>query len=619
MHSPTRVSRTLLLGFAAIAFLAGCGGGGDATGSVKAVSIVFMGDINQGGVVGQAIVPGPTIQIRDAKGNPLSGIAFTVTVQGGGTLTGTPTKTVSGTTSLGTWTLGPNAGQQSLTVSSTGLNPLTISAGAVAGTPAAASSGGLPTQMAGSVGALAAAQPQIKLLDAFGNPVSNIAVTVQITGGGSVQTPNPITNSGGIASVGAWTLGTTAGTQRVTLSAAGVTSVVYTATVDAGPAVSATASVATTGNGTAGAVAPISPSIKIADAFGNGIAGVHVTATIGANSGTIGNPNPVTDVNGVASAGVWTLGQTQGAQTVTLTASGFPSVVFTVTVGSAVGDFNITVRFVGTVSPVVQSAANQAVTRIQQIITGDLPNQPIAANIEGCISGGGVINETIDDIVVYVNQVSLNSQTTLAIGGVCTPLRQSSPFLPFIGVLSVNSDLLSTITANNAYAVAIMTHELLHVVGFGTLWQPISTWPNNLLSGAGGGNPVFIGPQAKQEYLNLGGSSATGVPVEAGFGQGTALAHWRESSFQNELMTGFAASVGTFMPLSRFTIGSVADLGYTVSFATADPFTLPNGAGQPGTAGVQAPGGAMNDIRPAGVLHDLFGKPLTKLPPAERK
>jgi hypothetical protein len=40
-------------------------------------------------------------------------------------------------------------------------------------------------------------------------------------------------------------------------------------------------------------------------------------------------------------------------------------------------------------------------------------------------------------------------------------------------------------------------------------------------------------------------------------------------------MTGFSERVGTVMPLSRVSISSFADLGYTVDLAAADAFTLP--------------------------------------------
>jgi hypothetical protein len=39
-------------------------------------------------------------------------------------------------------------------------------------------------------------------------------------------------------------------------------------------------------------------------------------------------------------------------------------------------------------------------------------------------------------------------------------------------------------------------------------------------------------------------------------------------------MTGYAEPAGTKMPISRLTVGSLQDIGYTVDYAAADPFTL---------------------------------------------
>ena len=62
------------------------------------------------------------------------------------------------------------------------------------------------------------------------------------------------------------------------------------------------------------------------------------------------------------------------------------------------------------------------------------------------------------------------------------------------------------------------------------------------------------------------------VPVEDLGGYGTADAHWRESVFDNELMTGYI-NYGP-NPLSVVTIASLADLGYSVDMNQADPYSI---------------------------------------------
>ena len=52
-------------------------------------------------------------------------------------------------------------------------------------------------------------------------------------------------------------------------------------------------------------------------------------------------------------------------------------------------------------------------------------------------------------------------------------------------------------------------------------------------------------------------------------GEGTADAHWRESVFGNELMTGFVEA--STNALSRVSVASMADLGYAVNLEAPIP------------------------------------------------
>ena len=61
------------------------------------------------------------------------------------------------------------------------------------------------------------------------------------------------------------------------------------------------------------------------------------------------------------------------------------------------------------------------------------------------------------------------------------------------------------------------------------------------------------------------------MPVENAGGSGSADAHWRETSFGNELMSSVLDLGGN--PLSRITIASLSDLGYQVDLNQADQFT----------------------------------------------
>ena len=110
--------------------------------------------------------------------------------------------------------------------------------------------------------------------------------------------------------------------------------------------------------------------------------------------------------------------------------------------------------------------------------------------------------------------------------------------------------------------VGVLEHEAGHVLGIGTLWDD-----KGLYDGFSG--QYASGTQAESEWRNIG---CTGpLPVELDGGQGTAGGHWDEVCLDHELMTGFRTGN---TPLSRITIASLADIGYTVNMGAADPYGL---------------------------------------------
>ncbi len=131
----------------------------------------------------------------------------------------------------------------------------------------------------------------------------------------------------------------------------------------------------------------------------------------------------------------------------------------------------------------------------------------------------------------------------------------------------VNRADLASMEANGTLRDVVL-HEIGHVLGIGTLWQSLG-----LLVGAGTSNSGFIGSRAVAEYNTLTGGHFTSVPVENAGGRGTRDAHWRESVFGSELMTGYVGP-GVNLPLSRLTVASLADLGYQVNLSAADPYQL---------------------------------------------
>ncbi len=152
-------------------------------------------------------------------------------------------------------------------------------------------------------------------------------------------------------------------------------------------------------------------------------------------------------------------------------------------------------------------------------------------------------------------------------GSPCVSRSESG--LTIVGTMQFDSADRPTASANGQL-VPIITHEMAHVLGFGTIWSS-----KNLLTGLGGSDPRFTGAEAAAVWPPFATALAftgTTPPVENLFGAGTAGSHWRESVFHAELMTGIIEAPGVPMPLSKVTIASMKDLGYAVDYSQADLF-----------------------------------------------
>ncbi|MEV4923620.1 leishmanolysin-related zinc metalloendopeptidase [Streptomyces roseoverticillatus] len=222
--------------------------------------------------------------------------------------------------------------------------------------------------------------------------------------------------------------------------------------------------------------------------------------------------------------------------------------------------YTIQVRFLGGLNEAQKAAFAAAADRWAKVIVGDLPD----VSVDG---------EVVDDLLILAQGTPIDGPgNTLGEAGptALRPPNGPSAFLPAKGMMSFDTDDLDEMQANGTL-VDVITHEMGHVCGFGTRpWRE-----KKLLKGAGTDNPVFVGKTAQQEYAKLVGASQPRlVPVENQGGPGTRDAHWRETVFVNELMTGFVA--GPPNPLSRLTVASLQDLGYAVDMEAADPYELPN-------------------------------------------
>jgi hypothetical protein len=330
MTNSRRISLAL---FAALLALGqGCNDSGTAVRSAPTALRKMAGD-SQSAPVGAAVTTPPSAVVLDANQKPVAGVAVTFAVTaGGGSLTGGfDTSDASGTARVGSWRLGPTVGTDTLTATVAGLPAVTFTATATPG------SDWILTKQIGdgqtaTVATAVATPPAVRVSDGQDKPESGVRVVFQITaGGGTLTAASPMTDSSGIAAVGAWILGTASRTDTLTATVTGLAPVTFTATGTAGPAAALARQAGDNTRDAVGSPVAPAPAVLVSDAFGNPVAGASVTFAVASGGGSVTGGSATSAGNGIATVGSWTLGTVPGTNTLAATATGMPPVTFTAT------------------------------------------------------------------------------------------------------------------------------------------------------------------------------------------------------------------------------------------------------------------------------------------------
>ena len=163
------------------------------------------------GLAGEPIAAPADLRVTDRAGNPVPGVVVSLRPASGSVRERAPVTDSTGRISV-SWTLGPTVGQQRLTASAAGIeHGLELIALVRAGPAAKVALGSLPTTALG--GEPLPRPVEALVTDAHGNPVAGALVT--FTGkGGKVSPSRARTDDAGHAAA-RWTLGSTAGEQRI--------------------------------------------------------------------------------------------------------------------------------------------------------------------------------------------------------------------------------------------------------------------------------------------------------------------------------------------------------------------------------------------------------------------
>lgn len=548
---------------------AACAGTPDQIGPPATVEIVAGN--NQSAVVGQVVPVAPTVRVRDAGGQGLTAIVvrFTVVAGGGSIAIDSAVTDGSGVATVSGWTLGTKSGVNTLKAQASGLATSTnITAMGTPSTPANLTLVGTQN-FATFVSQAVSSTPTVLVSDGFGNPVPGVVVTFAVTlNNGTITAGTSTTDASGVASSGIWTLGSAVGLNRLTVTVVGTNSVIFEAQgLTVVPSMIALSP--QTQIGVLGAMVPRIPQVRITNNLGQPIGGIPVQFSVGGggDATVLGGLALSDPTSGIAAPVDWKLGLSATTSTLEATLPGFPGAKVTFTATGTFSPFLIDVRFLSSATPAQRDAFASAANRWMQIIVADIPDVPINLTAGTCANGNSpAMNESVDDVVIFAQVTPIDGPgNVLGSAGPC--IRRTQGFFTAIGSMRFDVADLPGLQNTNRLEPVIL-HEMAHVLGFGTVWSE-----RGVLAGAGGSDPVFTGAEALSLWptFNLGYTGAP-VPVENLPGAGTRDSHWRKSVFVSELMTGWIEAQGVPTPLSKITIASFKDIGYTVSYATADSY-----------------------------------------------
>jgi hypothetical protein len=310
-----------------LASLAACGGV-DLTlpdQGVPSEIVVVLGD-RQSGTIGEALGDSLVVRVVDRFGNPVSGAEVSWTAEVGGSVSPS-TSVTSPDGQAGTQrVLGADVGTYVTTAEILGVES--------APEPAVFTTIGVAARLALTVAPPAVAatgvpltpQPVLQLQDAGGSDIARdgVVVTAQISaGGGSLDGLTTSTSdAGGRVAFADLAIRGSPGTRTLIFVADGFAPVTATVGLGVGAPASMEAMAGNEQTATVATAVATRPAVVVRDQDGNALGGIPVTFKVTGGGGSLTGANPVTDTDGLASVGGWTLGRNVGANILEATLSG---------------------------------------------------------------------------------------------------------------------------------------------------------------------------------------------------------------------------------------------------------------------------------------------------------
>ncbi len=364
--------------------------------------VVVSGD-DQSGTVGTTASQPLVVRATDETGQAVPGVDIIWNRTNGAVLSAsTSTTDATGQSSVNvTYPTQPGTFSVSAQLATLSGASVGFSLSATAG-PAAALNVTAGAGQSASGDATLPVAPAVLVTDRYGNLLAGVSVVFVAGNGGSVTGSPATTNASGVATLGSWTLGPTAGTQTLTVSAGAVsTTILATATVVATPPVLSvmqqpSASVANT--------QPFAMPPRVQLKTGAGVAlktaGIVVTVALKTTGPTLrGTLTATTDTAGVATFNGLSLRGIRGNHVLMFTAPGYlsdTSKTFALTAGPAIGMFASSAT---TLSGVTGSVAAPT----PKVLVTDSTDNPVGGvnvtfavtdTAHGTVTGGATVTDT---------------------------------------------------------------------------------------------------------------------------------------------------------------------------------------------------------------------------------
>jgi hypothetical protein len=281
----------------------------------------------QQGEAGTTLPEPIVVSVTDAFGNAVSRADVRFQASGSGTADPDTATTDAAGIARAVWTLGENAGPQTLQAS-VGEASTLVEALAVAGRMASIE----PVGAARRVSAGDSVLVRLRAADRHGNGVSGVVMAFSVSGGGGTVAPARVeTGPDGLAQT-RWVTGRSAGINVLAARAIDVRDT--TIRIDVRTHGGAPAAVEIVRGGTqraaVGAPVPVPPTVSVVDQYGNAVSAARIRFL--ASSGSVEPAETVTDEAGRAAVQRWVLG-TAGANTLSVIVDGVTDTLRVVATG----------------------------------------------------------------------------------------------------------------------------------------------------------------------------------------------------------------------------------------------------------------------------------------------